>query len=232
MLKNLFFTTTILASLGAISPVFAQKTKATTTSSKTEVKFLENISVEVAPAETKSDPKAVFAEPKFIERKTPVPAVTTVSAIENASELQIKYAQLLDLDVEAVSNVNMFKVIDEWFGTRYKLGGSTKEGVDCSALMQTFYTSLYGISIPRTAHEQYNFSKRISRTEIRAGDLVFFNTIGGVSHVGMYLQNNKFVHASKNGVTISDLYEDYWLKHFVGAGRIQENEETALNLKP
>src|SRR3954469_13554102 len=115
MLKNLFFTTTILASLGAISPVFAQKAKATTTSSKTEVKFLENISVEVAPAETKSDPKAVFAEPKFIERKTPVPAVTTVSAIENASELQIKYAQLLDLDVEAVSNVNMFKVIDEWF---------------------------------------------------------------------------------------------------------------------
>jgi len=159
-----------------------------------------------------------------------VPAVAP--AIENASGLQIKFAQLLDMEVEEVRNVSMFKVIDEWLGTRYKLGGSSKSGIDCSALMQTFFISLYGIAIPRTAREQYGFSKRINRTELKEGDLVFFNTIGGVSHVGMYLENNKFVHASKNGVTISDLYEDYWLKHFIGAGRIENGEVTALNLNP
>jgi lipoprotein Spr len=136
------------------------------------------------------------------------------------------------MEVEEVRNLSMFKVIDEWFGTKYRLGGTTKSGIDCSALMQTFYTSIFNITIPRTAREQYIFSRKISRTEIREGDLVFFNTIGGVSHVGMYLQNNKFVHASKNGVTISDLYEDYWLKHFVGAGRIENLQMTALNTKP
>jgi lipoprotein Spr len=91
--------------------------------------------------------------------------------------------------------------------------------------MQVLFTAFYGISLPRTAKEQFGFSRQISRAEIRQGDLVFFNTIGGVSHVGMYLQNNKFVHASSGGVTISDLYEDYWMKRFVGVGRV---EQTAL----
>ena len=153
------------------------------------------------------------------------------SSIENANHLQLKYSVLLDVEVEHVESLNLFKIIDDWFGTRYKLGGATKEGIDCSALMQIFFTGLYGIALPRTAREQYDFSRRISRAELKEGDLVFFNTIGGVSHVGMYLQNNKFVHASKNGVTISDLYEEYWLKHFVGAGRVDQ-QVTASITKP
>ena len=242
MIKNIIFTAFILTATGAITSVHAQKTKsASTSAAKSDVKFLENISVEVAPVETKSDPKSVFKDAEFSSKKevvaTKTPDATTTNtttpAIENASELQLKYALLLDMEVEEVRNLGMFKIIDEWFGTRYKLGGTTKFGIDCSALMQIFYASLYGLSIPRTAREQYGFSKKISRTEIREGDLVFFNTIGGVSHVGMYLQNNKFVHASKNGVTISDLYEDYWLKHFVGAGRIENAQVTAaVTVKP
>jgi hypothetical protein len=232
MIKNIFFTAIIFLSLGMVQAVQAQKTKPV--AAKTDVKFLENISVEITPTETKSDPKAVFKDIQFQSKKEPVatPVSNTTSVIENASSLQLKYAILLDMEVEEVRNLSMFKVIDEWYGTKYKLGGTTKSGIDCSALMQTFYTSIFNISIPRTAREQYIFSKKISRTEIREGDLVFFNTIGGVSHVGMYLQNNKFIHASKNGVTISDLYEDYWLKHFVGAGRIENLQVTALNTKP
>jgi cell wall-associated NlpC family hydrolase len=233
MLKNIIFTATILASMGVLIPAQAQKTKTAATTTKSDVKFLENISVEIPATETKSDPKAVFAQPQFTNKaSTATPAVSkTTEVIENVSGLQLKYAQLLDMEVEAIQDLGLFKVIDEWFGTRYRLGGTTKEGIDCSALMQIFFTSVYNIAIPRTAREQYSFSKRISRTEIREGDLVFFNTIGGVSHVGMYLQNNKFVHASKNGVTISDLYEDYWLKHFIGAGRIEDAQATA-SLKP
>jgi lipoprotein Spr len=234
MIKNILFTALVIGSLGTVQSVQAQKAKTVSTTSKSDVKFLENISVELTPAETKSDPKAVFKEVQFQNKKEPVaiPVSSPASAIENASNLQLKYALLLDMEVEEVRNINIFKVIDEWYGTKYKLGGNSKTGIDCSALMQTFYTSLYNISIPRTAREQYVFSKKISRTEIREGDLVFFNTIGGVSHVGMYLQNNKFVHASKNGVTISDLYEDYWLKHFVGAGRIENLQLTASIINP
>ncbi|TAL43619.1 MAG: NlpC/P60 family protein, partial [Chitinophagaceae bacterium] len=81
--------------------------------------------------------------------------------------------------------------------------------------------SVYGISLARTARDQYRNSSRISRTHLQQGDLLFFNTRGGVSHVGVYLQNNKFVHASTSGgVTISDLYDPYWLRRFVGVGRL------------
>ena len=63
-------------------------------------------------------------------------------------------------------------------------------------------------------------------------DLIFFNTIGGISHVGMYLQNNKFIHASTGGVTISDLYEDYWMKKFIGVGRVNQPQVAVSTVKP
>jgi len=108
------------------------------------------------------------------------------------------------------------------------MGGTTKTGIDCSALMQVFFTALYGVALPRTAREQFNLSRKISRTELKEGDLVFFNTTGGVSHVGMYLQNNKFIHASSGGVTISDLFDDYWMRRFKGVGRIEDIQPSAV----
>ena len=98
-----------------------------------------------------------------------------------------------------------------WYALPF--GGETKKGIDCSAFVQVMYAGLFGIAVPRTAREQYNATRRISRTEMKEGDLLFFNTRGGVSHVGIYLQNNKFVHAAASGgVMISDLYEDYWVQ--------------------
>jgi hypothetical protein len=90
--------------------------------------------------------------------------------------------------------------------------------------MQILFSSVYGVSIPRTAHEQYKATTRVSRTELKEGDMVFFNTRGGVSHVGFYLQNNKFVHASTGGVTISDLFDPYYLRRFVGVGRVEKTD--------
>jgi lipoprotein Spr len=222
----------VLLCSGFLTSSFGQKTKqGKTTPAKTDVKFLEDISVEMAPAP--SDPKAVFARSIITTKKAEarMETVKSGSDIEQAGVIQFKYAQLMDMEVEQVQNINLFKTIDDWMGTRYRLGGSGKDGIDCSALMQVFFTSLYGITLPRTAREQYSFSRKISRGELREGDLVFFNTIGGVSHVGMYLQNNKFVHASSNGVTISDLYEEYWLRHFVGVGRV-ENSIATVSTKP
>lgn len=225
MVKHLLLCATMLILLGTVNTVQAQKAKQVkTTESKNDVKFLEDISVEI-PAPPASGPKAVFSEPVFTSQKTVASTNTSASpiSIEAASHLQFKYAQLLDIEVELIQNLDLFKIIDDWFGTKYRLGGTTKDGIDCSAFMQVLFTALYGVALPRTAREQYSFSKLVSRAEIRQGDLVFFNTVGGVSHVGMYLQNNKFVHASSGGVTISDLYEDYWMKRFLGVGRVEPN---------
>lgn len=239
MSKHILFAATIitLLGLGAALPSQAQNSKkATTHSPQKDVRFLEDISIDVSQDKSaSSDPKSVFPETLITEKKITVNTDNVMPAvsIENANNLQLKYALLLDVEVEQASNLSLFKILDEWMGTRYRLGGSTKSGIDCSALMQILFTGLYGISLPRTAREQFRFSKKISRTELKEGDLVFFNTIGGVSHVGMYLQNNKFIHASSGGVTISDLYEEYWMKRFIGVGRIdQVQQSTASAVKP
>lgn len=236
MSRHILFAATIFVlSMAAISPAQAQKKKQGAAVKK-DVRFLDDITIRTSSQKEDPDPKAAFSKATLFkeEKKVVTPAVTAQSTIENASGLQLKYALLLDVEVEQAINLNLFKMIDEWMGARYRLGGTTKDGIDCSALMQILFAGLYGTTLPRTAREQYDFSKKISRTELKEGDLVFFNTIGGVSHVGMYVQNNKFVHASTGGVTISDLYEDYWSKHFIGVGRVEQaqNQLTASTLKP
>jgi cell wall-associated NlpC family hydrolase len=232
MSKHILITATILLLfVGATTSVQAQKHKHGS-SPKKEAKFLEDISVQASTDENTNDPKAAFSRSLFKEDKKAIPGLSVNSDIENADNVQLKYALLLDINVEQAVDVNVFKVLDEWMGTRYRLGGSSKDGIDCSAFTQVLFSTLYGISIPRTAREQYDFSQRISRTELKEGDLVFFNTIGGVSHVGMYLQNNKFVHASTGGVTISDLFDDYWMKKFIGVGRVSQEQITASTVKP
>jgi hypothetical protein len=146
---------------------------------------------------------------------------TTSVNIENGTELQFKYAILLDEPVEKQTNLFLLQFIDDWFGTRYQYGGSTKAGVDCSAFVCALENSVYGKTLPRTSREQFDQSQKIGTIYLQQGDLVFFNTRGGVSHVGVYLSNNKFVHAStSSGVTISDLDEEYYKRRFVGAGRL------------
>jgi len=148
--------------------------------------------------------------------------------IEKATSLQFKYALLLNTEVEDISDPVLFGFIDNWYGTRYCLGGSTKDCIDCSAFVQIFFSTVYGLTIPRTARDQYNASDKIAITKLKQGDLVFFNTSGGISHVGVYLQNNKFVHASTSGgVMINDLSENYYARRFIGAGRIDTRIETA-----
>ena len=224
MLKT-FFSFTLLLSLG--NAASAQKAKQSNkTSAKSEVKFLDNIQVEVAPSSVEQRSRFSELEQQYFSKKENTISANNIPAkVENASKLQIKYALILDTEIEQIQNVNLYDGIDEWMGTRYRLGGSSKSGIDCSALVQTLYVTQYGISLPRTAREQYDATERISRTDLKEGDLVFFNTQGGVSHVGIYLQNNKFVHASSSGVTISDLFDAYWEKRFIGVGRYERKQD-------
>lgn len=148
-------------------------------------------------------------------------------------ELQAKYGERLNVMPQYLANIELLEGMDYWYGTRYLYGGTTKRGIDCSAFVRALFESVYNIALPRTAREQYGHSERISTTELKEGDLVFFNTRGGVSHVGIYLTNNKFVHSSSSkGVTISDLFEDYYITRYIGAGRIQGVQKTTPMSSP
>ena len=152
--------------------------------------------------------------------------VESVSTIEKLSTLQFKYAMMMNVNVESLKNLTLFGFIDDWFGIRYRYGGTTKKGIDCSALTGSLLLAVYGFAVPRTARQQYNASKHIPKEDLKEGDLVFFNTHGGVSHVGLYLENNYFVHASSsNGVTISNLDDNYYSKRFICGGRIIKDSE-------
>ena len=106
-----------------------------------------------------------------------------------------------------------------FLGVPYVFGGTTTSGFDCSGFVQHVFAML-GIGLPRTADAQYD----VGRPAVggpRAGDLVFFDTYGGVSHVGIYLGHGKFVHASSShGVMVSHLSESYWASRYVGAKRL------------
>ena len=110
------------------------------------------------------------------------------------------------------------RVYQEWVGTRYRLGGTTKRGIDCSAFTQTAFLDAYGISLPRSTAQQRYSGRQINKNELRKGDLVFFRRN---HHVGIYLGNNQFMHASTSqGVTISSLNEHYWAKNYTQSRRV------------
>lgn len=222
-LKQLGFS----ANSTTISSVQQTPSKNTTQEKPSEVKFLNNISVSTPSSNV---------DPQPIPKKGPQPdiplskenesnnIISNNTSNDNDAALQMKYAALLNTDASQIQNRKLFEYIDDWYGTRYCMGGTTKNCIDCSAFVQSLFSAIYGITVPRTAQTQYVASKRISTTELREGDLLFFHTRRnrrGVTHVGIYLQNNKFVHASSSdGVKISDMYEPYFVQHLVAAGRI------------
>ncbi len=148
-------------------------------------------------------------------------------SIEQSLSVQFKYAQLLNRNVESIANLALFNFIEEWWDTRYHYGGHTKAGIDCSAFSALLLNKVFSIQVPRTAKEQYLACQKRDRENLMEGDLVFFNTRGGISHVGIYLGEGYFVHASTaNGVTINNLGDDYYSARFLGGGRIASIAET------
>lgn len=112
----------------------------------------------------------------------------------------------------------------KWLGTPYKYGGEDRNGIDCSALVLNVFRDALDIKLPRSSRQQFDYTQEVSRKDLIPGDLVFFATNRGskaVSHVGLYIGENKMVHSSASkGVMVSGLSEDYFVRTFVGAGRI------------
>lgn len=143
-----------------------------------------------------------------------------------SGNIKDKYAGLMGVSRKEVSNASLYNFIDEWYGVDYRMGGVDKDGIDCSGFVQKLYVAVFGIDLVRTSYEQFSNCEHLHKAdEATEGDLVFFKTRGKrISHVGVYLMNDYFVHASSGqGIVISSLKEEYWHKHFAGVGRIPKS---------
>lgn len=113
----------------------------------------------------------------------------------------------------------------ELLGIRYRRGGASPEsGFDCSGFVRHVYNESVGLLLPHNAKAISQQGERVEKTELKPGDLVFFNTMRrAFSHVGIYLGNNLFVHAPRSGakVRIEDMSDSYWTRRYNGARRIQ-----------
>lgn len=127
---------------------------------------------------------------------------------------------------QITTNDTLNNFVTTWLKTPYRYGGNTKNGTDCSNLTQKLYKEVFGLELPRVSWKQWSVTQRVPKNDLSTGDLVFFRSKSSPTgwHVGVYLTENYFVHASskKNGVKISSLDESYYKKNYKGAGRIKK----------
>ncbi len=140
------------------------------------------------------------------------PAATVASGVANVASEAWETAQ--DLTARAL----------DLLGIRYKWGGTTPQsGLDCSGLVQFVFQEVTGVTLPRSAKELSRIGEKVARDDLKPGDLVFFNTRRfAYSHVGIYLGDNRFIHAPRRGreVEVATIDAAYWAKHFDGARRL------------
>lgn len=132
-------------------------------------------------------------------------------------------AEKLNISEKEVQNKKLYLFISEWYGTPYKYGGCGRSGIDCSCFTGTLYQKVYGKTLARSSKDIHRDCSRVKESNLKEGDFLFFK-IGSkeITHVGVYLKDRKFVHAStKKGVMISSLDEEFFKKVFYEAGRLK-----------
>jgi cell wall-associated NlpC family hydrolase len=237
-MKNRFILVpilTLLAACNAFKPAshstdnLSDQTAAKSSGKNSQPVFIQNISTEPAGTPVKSKEPAAS---RYNSTKTDNSPKTPESVIrsDDYDPLQFKYAILTNTPVEELTNQKLLLFIEQWYGAPYHYGGINKDGIDCSAFVSLLLSNVYNVNqLPRSSADQFKATRRISKKDLKEGDLVFFHTLGKgnrVTHVGVFLYNNRFVHASIAGVQISDLGEGYYMHHYVGAGRVVESDRT------
>ncbi len=137
----------------------------------------------------------------------------------NKSDLSF-YEHKLGIHLPNTVNIEFIKAISEWIGTPYKYGGSSISGTDCSGFVSSIYLKVFKIQLERTSLAMSQKARKIEKNNLLEGDLLFFTIEGNkVSHVGMHITEDYFIHAStKKGVVINGLKEPYYNSHFISYG--------------
>jgi len=135
------------------------------------------------------------------------------------------YAKKFGIRFAGTENKQLIKAIDAWMGVPYRLGGCSKNGIDCSCFVQEIYSEVYGIALKRSSNEMFGDVRTVAVKDLKEGDLLFLKKPGGeISHVGIYVKDKKFAHVTTaRGVVISSLQEDYYQKYFHAGGRVAGN---------
>jgi lipoprotein Spr len=133
----------------------------------------------------------------------------------------------LGFTINKSDNQALYAAISNWLGTPYKIGGTTKKGIDCSGFAGVIYKNVYKKTLNRSSGDIFKKDvAKIERSKLSEGDLVFFRTDKGdkkiPNHIGIYLKDDKFVHASvSKGVIVSSLDEPYYKKAWISGGRVK-----------
>lgn len=141
--------------------------------------------------------------------------VALLSACSSAPPQSLSSGKPSSLSNASETKSQLIQMHLEWKGVPYRLGGMSKAGIDCSGFVLLTFQSRFGVQLPRTTAQQKEAGKSVSKSQLRPGDLVFFKTGWSTRHVGIYLGDSQFLHASTSqGVMISSLNNSYWKQKY------------------
>jgi lipoprotein Spr/probable lipoprotein NlpC len=133
------------------------------------------------------------------------------------------YAQTLGLHLAFNENKDLLRTVTDWIGAPYSYGSNSRRGTDCSGFVTRVFREVYGINLIHSSRAMFSTTKRVPKSEMETGDLVFFRRgKGPIYHVGIYLKDGKFAHSATNGgVMVSSLSQPYYHRNFYAAGRVR-----------
>src|SRR6201996_8726148 len=151
----------------------------------------------------------------------PQPAATEKAPDEQDGLVKEYFSQIMGVALSTTSNVKLFQFVYDWVGTPYHFGGESRKGIDCSAFTKEVYSKVFNLTIKRNSRDIFSMVSPVSKDDLKEGDLVFFKIHSRkISHIGIYLGNNRFAHASLRGVAVSSLDDPYYSRYFYKGGRV------------
>jgi lipoprotein Spr len=143
------------------------------------------------------------------------------------------FSQIMGVALSNTSNVKHFQFVYDWIGTPYHFGGSSRKGIDCSGFTKELYSKVFNLTIKRNSRDIFSMVSPVRKEDLQEGDLVFFKIHSrSISHVGIYLGDGKFAHASAKGVAIGNLSDGYYSRYFYKGGRLLDVFKKQLEEEP